>query len=129
MKRFDPDAVLTIFPSTRPDKGRYEEELLPLARAQKMGVIGMKTIRFARESGRSAKELLRYALSLDGVSTVVVGLDSVAHLNEAATVATNFRAMKEADRDELSRSARGALAGILPPWERSDYHDGRVEGK
>jgi aryl-alcohol dehydrogenase-like predicted oxidoreductase len=43
IKRFDPDAVLTIFPCTRPDKGRYEDELLPLARARKMGVIAMKT--------------------------------------------------------------------------------------
>jgi predicted aldo/keto reductase-like oxidoreductase len=33
IKRFDPDAVLTIFPCTPPDKGRYEDELLPLARA------------------------------------------------------------------------------------------------
>ena len=41
--RFDPDAVLTIYPCTRPDKGRYEDELLPLARARKMGVIAMKT--------------------------------------------------------------------------------------
>jgi aryl-alcohol dehydrogenase-like predicted oxidoreductase len=35
MKRFDPDCVLTIFPSTRPDKGRYEDELLPLARERR----------------------------------------------------------------------------------------------
>lgn len=126
MKRFDPDAVLTIFPSTRPDKGRYEDELLPLARARKMGVIGMKTIRFARESGRPAKELLRYALSLDGVSTVIVGLDSVTHLNENATVATDLRPMKEADRIEVSRSACTALTAVLAPWDRPDYRDGRV---
>jgi uncharacterized protein len=125
MKRFDPDAVLTIFPSTRPDKGRYEDELLPLARARKMGVIGMKTIRFARASGRPARELLRYALSLDGVCTVIVGLDSVAHLKENAAIATNFRPMREADRGDLNRNTAAGLAGILPPWEQPGYLDGR----
>jgi aryl-alcohol dehydrogenase-like predicted oxidoreductase len=123
MKRFDPDVVLTIFPSTRPDKGRYEDELLPLARARKIGVIGMKTIRFAREAGLPAKELLRYALSLDGVNTVIVGLDSLRHLNENATVASNFGPMKEGRRDELSKSANAALAGVLAPWDRAGYLD------
>jgi predicted aldo/keto reductase-like oxidoreductase len=128
MKRFDPDAVLTIFPSTRPDKGRYEDELLPLARARKMGVIGMKTIRFARQAGLSAKELLRYALSLDGVNTVIVGLDSVRNFNENAAVATNFRPMKEGDRTELFGRASGALAGVVAPWDRAGYFDGSVAG-
>jgi aryl-alcohol dehydrogenase-like predicted oxidoreductase len=38
IKRFDPDTVLTFFLATRPDNGRYENELLPLARSRKMGV-------------------------------------------------------------------------------------------
>src|SRR5215469_889901 len=39
IKRFDPDTVLTFFLATRPDNGRYENELLPLARSRKIGVI------------------------------------------------------------------------------------------
>jgi aryl-alcohol dehydrogenase-like predicted oxidoreductase len=101
MKRFDPDAVLAIFPCTRPDNGRYEDELLPLARSRKIGVIAMKTIRYARQSNFPAKEFLRYALSLDGVRTAIVGLDSLEHLNENASVASNFRPMKQSRRDEL----------------------------
>jgi uncharacterized protein len=126
MKRFDPDAVLTIFPATRPDQGRYEDELLPLARSRKIGVIAMKTIRYARQANLPAKELLRYALSLGGVHTVIVGLDSLGHLNENAAVASNFRPIKQAHRDELYQSARRALAGFLAPWDRSGYVDGRL---
>jgi hypothetical protein len=91
VKRFDPDTVLTIFLATRPDNGRYEDELLPLARSRKIGVIGMKAIRYGRQARLPATELLRYALSLDGVHTVVVGLDSLNHLNEDAAVASNFK--------------------------------------
>lgn len=128
IKRFDPDAVLTIFSATRPDQGRYEDELLPLARAHKMGVIAMKTIRYARQANLPAKELLRYALSLDGVSTAIVGLDSSGHLNENATVAIKFKPMQERGRAELSRAAGGALATIPAPWERTGYIDGERVG-
>jgi predicted aldo/keto reductase-like oxidoreductase len=125
MKRFDPDAVLTIFPATRPDKGRYEDELLPLARSRKIGVIAMKTIRYARQANLPAKELLRYALSLEGIQTAIVGLDGLAHLTENASIASSFKPMKQARRDELYQSARRALAGIAAPWDRPGYIDGR----
>jgi aryl-alcohol dehydrogenase-like predicted oxidoreductase len=126
MKLFDPDAVLTIFPCTRPDKGRYEDELLPLARSRKIGLIAMKTIRYARQANFPPKEFLRYALSLDGVHTAIVGLDSLAHLNENASVASNFRPMKQSRRDELYQSASRALAGIVAPWDSPGYLDGSV---
>jgi uncharacterized protein len=126
IKRFDPDTVLTIFLATRPENGRYEDELLPLARSRKIGVIGMKAIRYGRQVKLSATELLRYTLSLDGVHTVVVGLDSFNHLNEDTAVATGFRAMKAADRFELHKNAGSALAGVVAPWDHPDYVDGRV---
>ena len=126
MKRFDPDAVLAIFPCTRPDNGRYEDELLPLARSRKIGVIAMKTIRYARQANFPAKEFLRYALSLDGVRTAIVGLDSLEHLNENASVASNFRPMKQSRRDELYQSASRALAGTVAPWDSPGYLDGCV---
>jgi aryl-alcohol dehydrogenase-like predicted oxidoreductase len=56
--RFDPDALLTIFPADRPDAGRYEDELLPLARSKNMGVIGMKTVRRARETDLKGSDLI-----------------------------------------------------------------------
>jgi uncharacterized protein len=124
IKRFEPDAVLTIFPATRPDQGRYEQELLPLARARGIGVIAMKTIRYGRQARLPATEMLRYALSLDGVHTTIVGLDSPVRLNENAAVATSFRPMKTAGRLELYRRASSALAGVAAPWERPGYIDG-----
>jgi uncharacterized protein len=124
IKRFDPDTVLTIFLATRPDSGRYEDELLPLARSRKIGVIGMKAIRYGRQAKLSATELLRYTLSLDGVHTVVVGLDSFNHLNEDSAVATGFRAMKATDRFQFHKNAGSALASIEAPWDRPGYIDG-----
>jgi uncharacterized protein len=126
IKRFDPDTVLTIFLATRPDNGRYEDQLLPLARNRKIGVIGMKAIRYGRQANLPATQLLRYTLSLDGVHTVVVGLDSLSRLDEDAAVATGFRSMKAADRFQLHKNAGSALAGVVAPWDQPGYVDGRV---
>ena len=126
IKRFDPDTVLTFFLATRPDNGRYENELLPLARSRKIGVIGMKAIRYGRQAKLPATELLRYTLSLDGVHTVVVGLDRLSHLDEDAGVATGFRSMKATDRFQLHKNAESALAEVVLPWEQPGYVDGRV---
>jgi hypothetical protein len=57
---------------------------------------------------------------------VVVGLDSISHLNEDAAVASNFKPMRQADRFELHQNARRALAGIPAPWDHADYVDGKV---
>ena len=124
MKRFDPDTVLTTFLATESGKGTYDE-LLALARSRQMGVIAMKTIRYGRQAKLPATELLRYALSLNGVHTAVVGLDSLNHLNEDAAVATGFRAMKTSERFEFHRNVSTALAGVVPPWEERGYVDGR----
>jgi predicted aldo/keto reductase-like oxidoreductase len=124
MKRFDPDTVLTTFLDSESGKDTYDE-LLALARFRQMGVIAMKTIRYGRHAKLPATELLRYALSLYGVNTAVVGLDSLNHLNEDAAVATGFRAMKTAERFEFHRNVSTALAGVVPPWEERGYVDGR----
>jgi uncharacterized protein len=124
MRRFDPDTVLTTFLATESGKGTYNE-LLALARSRHMGVIAMKTIRYGRLAKLPATELLRYALSLDGVHTAIVGLDSLNHLNEDSAVATGFKAMKVVDQFEFHQNASRALAGVLTPWECSGYVDGR----
>jgi len=126
IKRFDPDTLLTIFLATRPDQGRYQDELLPLARSRNIGVIGMKAIRYGRQPKLPATQLLRYTLSLDGVHTVIVGLDSFSYLDEDAGVATGFRAMKGAARFQLHRNAASALADVVAPWDQPGYVDGRL---
>ena len=126
IKRFDPDTVLTVFLATRPEKGRYEDELLPLARSRNIGVIGMKAIRYGRRAKLPATQLLRYTLSLDGVHAVIVGLDSFGRLDEDAGVATGFRPMKGPAGFELHRNAASALADVVAPCDQPGYVDGRL---
>jgi len=125
IKRFDPDTILTVFLATRPN-GQFENELLPLARSRKMGVIAMKTIRYGRPAGLPAAELLRYTLSLNGVHTTIIGLDTPAHLAANVAVTSGFKAMGTAERDEFHGQATGVLATVEQPWEEPGYVDGAV---
>jgi uncharacterized protein len=124
IRRFDPDAVLTVFPCTRDDEGRYEEELLPLARERKMGVIAMKMVRHARNADLKGSDLIRYALGLDGICCGIVGLDTEAHLRENLKMATSFKPLTPEEHAYLHRQSVEALAHIPAPWERPGYRDG-----
>lgn len=123
INRFDPDAVLTVFPADRPDDGKYEDQLLPLAKKKNMGVIAMKTVRHARNADLKASDLPRYAMSLEGVHCTIVGLDSEAHLRANAEMATNFKPLDVGARAEMSRNVRTALHDQPAPWDMPGYDD------
>lgn len=125
VKRFDPDALLTVFPCTRDDQGRYEDELLPLARERKMGVIAMKTVRRARNADLVGSDLIRYALCLEGVHSTIVGLDTLGHLKENIEMATDFKPLSKAKMAQLHEEAVVALKDIPTPWEQPGYKDGQ----
>lgn len=129
VRRFDPDTLLTVFPCTRDDAGRYEDELLPLARERNMGVIGMKTVRRARNADLVGSDLIRYSLSLEGVHSTIVGLDTLAHLNENLAMATNFEPLSKARMAQLHEEAVVALKDIPTPWEQPGYQDGKLAGR
>ncbi|MEQ9453414.1 MAG: aldo/keto reductase [Phycisphaeraceae bacterium] len=124
IERFDPDALLTIFPVTRPDEGRYETQTLELAKRKGMGVIAMKVFRRAREADLPASDMIRYALSLEGVHTAIIGLDKLANLEENAATVAGFEPMAADRRDELSRLAVSRLGDYPAPYELPGYVDG-----
>jgi aryl-alcohol dehydrogenase-like predicted oxidoreductase len=127
IKEWDPDAVLTIYPVTRPDRGRYEDDILPLAKERKMGVIAMKCVRHARDADIRGSDLIRYSLSLDGVHTAIVGLDTLAHLKENVAMATNFKPMDQVAQAKMTEDVQLALAGHPAPWDRPGYEDAVAE--
>src|SRR5690606_31519353 len=98
--------------------------ILPLAQERNMGVIAMKVVRWVRNSDLPVREMVRYSMSLKGVTTAIVGLDSLGHLEENARIATNFKPMNKQQMAQLSRIVSGKIAGIGPaPWKRPGYDD------
>ena len=123
IERFDPDVLLTILPCTRPEDGKYERELLPLAHGRDMGVVAMKTVRHAREAALKGPDLIRYALTLEGVSTAIVGLDQTEHLRQNAAMASAFEPLPAADMQAMHEHVIKALAGLPAIWDMPGYQD------
>lgn len=121
--RFEPDAILTTFPVSRPDGGKYESQTLEAARERGMGVIAMKLFRGAREADLPAEKMVTYPLSLPGVHTAIIGLDRLDHLLANVETVANLQRMDEAERDELHRMARARLGDYPMPYEMAGYRD------
>jgi predicted aldo/keto reductase-like oxidoreductase len=85
----------------------------------------MKAVRRVRETDWPAPQLIRYAMSLPGIATTIVGLDSIAHLDENVAMASNFQPLTSNQMAEMSQIVKSELAGLgTAPWDRPGYQDG-----
>jgi uncharacterized protein len=131
MRRFPFDTLLLALNAADPHHLPFEEKLLPMAVERQMGTIGMKIPSRGRilsswapppdgggwgggtEPGRiTMRQAMDYVLSLP-VSTVIVGCDSVAQLEENVELARTFTPLSERQLAELNAAtepiARQAL--------------------
>ncbi|HVN31954.1 MAG TPA: aldo/keto reductase [Thermoanaerobaculaceae bacterium] len=122
IRRFSFDTVLMAVNAADPHHLSFAAELLPLAVEKEMGIIGMKIPargrilsswtppppdqqrpgQVATRSGTiTMQEALRYVLSLP-VSTVIVGCDTVAQVEENVRLARAFTPMSANQMAELT---------------------------
>jgi predicted aldo/keto reductase-like oxidoreductase len=123
IERFDFDTVLLALNAADPHHLSFKQRLLPLAVEKEMGIIGMKIparglileswqtpddpdSRFAGTvpGTLNMREAMRYVLSLP-VSTVIVGCDDIAQLEENIDIARSFNPMNETQLAELEARA------------------------
>jgi hypothetical protein len=139
IRRFPFDTVLMALNAADPHHLSFEKELLPLAVEKEMGIIGMKIPargrilstwtppppeqqRWGQVATRpgtiTMREAMRYVLSLP-VSTVIVGCDTVAQVEEDVQLARSFTPLNVMQMAELSARTgpvkRQAL--FFRPWE------------
>jgi aryl-alcohol dehydrogenase-like predicted oxidoreductase len=107
MRRFDFDTVLIPLNCADLQRLSFIESVLPAAVERGMGVIAMKVYAGGLlTQERPAERLLRYTLSLPGVSTAIVGCATPAQVDENVRVATEFEPLEPADRRALEMAFR-----------------------
>lgn len=74
----------------------FAEEFLPVANAKGIATIGMKVMGLGSLT-HEVERALRYAFALP-VSTVIVGMETMAQLEENLQIAENFTPMTDAER-------------------------------
>jgi len=106
IERFPFDTALFPVNPAEPSHRSFIGGVLPQAQQREMGIIGMKVYfrgLAARIPGHDGMEpYLRFALS-QPVSTVVIGCDDLAQLEENVRFARSFQPMTESEQGELVR--------------------------
>lgn len=106
IERFPFDTVLMALNPADRHRLSFIERLLPLATRKGLAVIGMKIPargRIFRDGAiTSIKPPLRYVLSLP-ISTVIIGCDTVAQLEENVAIARAFSPMPETEMRALEQ--------------------------
>jgi predicted aldo/keto reductase-like oxidoreductase len=94
------DNILMALNAADRNEHSFIETLLPTAVEKKMGIVGMKVPaggRIFRSGGITSMEpAMRYVLTLP-VSTIIVGIDDLAQLEENVRIAREFKPMSDAE--------------------------------
>ena len=125
LNRMDPDVAILTLNATKFTS--MAKEAIPVARQRNTGVLAMKVMRDIVGKKATARELLQYAWTEQGVATAVIGHNGIEPLEENYRLALEFGEkgmVATVDRKELE----GRLASLAGPhalcWARPDYDDG-----
>jgi predicted aldo/keto reductase-like oxidoreductase len=97
----------------------FAEEFLPIANAKGVATIGMKVLGIGSLT-HEVERSLRYAFSLP-VSTVIVGMETMAQLEENLAIAESFQAMSDEERLSFFQDIISLVRPEKMRWKASDW--------
>jgi aryl-alcohol dehydrogenase-like predicted oxidoreductase len=108
----------------------FQKQVVPVCLKRQVGVIGMKGFGggsgIAGQAGLTAAEAYRYSLS-QAVSSQVVGIASMEHLNQAVALARDFSPMTSDEQAALAARVRDVASdGRFELFKSSQMFDGPV---
>ena len=99
----------------------FAEEFLPIANAKGIATIGMKVLGFGSLT-HEVERALRYAFALP-LSTVIVGMESLAQLEQNLAVAESFTPMRDAERLAFFQDIIPLVKPENMRWKATDWVD------
>ncbi len=110
----------------------FERTILPIAQAQGIGVIGMKSLASGHlldGTDLTPQEAIRYSLSVP-ISTLCVGVDSMEILEQDLAIGRGFEPISAEERARiLARTAPPAADGRFEPFKTSFDYEGNEARK
>jgi hypothetical protein len=119
LKRFPFDSALVALSALDHFMFSFAEEFLPVANAKGVATIGMKVLGLgglAHEVERS----LRYAFS-QPVSTVIVGMESMAQLEQNLAIAESFTPLSDEERLAFFKEVLPLVRPEKVYWKATDW--------
>jgi predicted aldo/keto reductase-like oxidoreductase len=99
----------------------FVEEFLPIANAQGVATIGMKVLGLGSLT-HEVERSLRYALGLP-LSTVIVGMESMAQLEQNLSIAESFTPMTDEERLAFLQDVAPLVRPENVQWKATDWND------
>ncbi len=108
----------------------FEKQVLPKLVADKIGVLGMKSLGdpFILDSKTvTAQECMNYSLTLP-TSVVITGIEKAEILEQAFTIAKNFKPMSQAEMSAiLAKTKSAAMTGKFEKFKTDNRFDGTAK--
>jgi len=99
----------------------FAEEFLPVANAKGVATIGMKVLGLGSLT-HEVERSLRYAFGLP-LSTVIVGMETMAQLEQNLEIAENFTPMTDEERLKFFRDIIHLVEPKNMKWKATDWND------
>jgi aryl-alcohol dehydrogenase-like predicted oxidoreductase len=119
LRRFPFDSVLCATSALDHFIRSFAEELLPMANARGVAVVGMKVMGLGRLA-HMYDRALRYAFGLP-ISTAIVGMESMEHLKRNLVVAEGYQPLSDEERLQLFREVLPLAKPAAVPWKANDW--------
>jgi len=97
----------------------FAEEFLNIANTRGMATIGMKVLGLGSLT-HEVERSLRYAFSLP-VSTVIVGMETMAQLEQNLAIAESFTPLTDGERLEFFKDIISLVQPEKIPWKAADW--------
>lgn len=121
LKRFPFDSALIALSALDHFMFSFAEEFLPLANAQGVATIAMKVLGFGSLT-REVERALRYALGLP-VSTVIVGVETMAQLEQNLAIAESFTPLSDEERLAFFKDIVPLVEPANMRWKAADWEN------
>jgi aryl-alcohol dehydrogenase-like predicted oxidoreductase len=121
LNRFSFDSVLVAASALDHFIFSFAEEFLPVANARGVATIAMKVLGFG-SLVHDVERALRYAFALP-VSTVIVGMETMAQLEQNLAIAESFVPMSDEERLDFFKEIMPLVKPQNIPWKASDWDE------
>ena len=99
----------------------FAEEFLPIANAKGVATIGMKVLGLGSLT-HEVERSLRYSFGLP-ISTVIVGMETMAQLEQNLAIAESFTPMTDAERLAFFKDIIPLVRPDKMPWKATDWEN------
>ena len=120
------DSMLMALNHYRADSGeKRQERAIPAAAGRGMGVMLMKVIRpIENDNSLDPSDMIRYALSIEGVSGTVLGTDSKEIVDANVSILKDFKPMSSEEMNSMTARLSPFYQHHGTPWMEPGYCDG-----